>query len=181
MMQWYIKQVFSLLGSHKLKNLISSMYRDLWAGIVIDGSPQPFFPSWCLRPSYSLSLWYSLTHLAAKPFSLSVPQEPTHFSVSHGDIPVWFFHVLHGPVCPSIIHMGVILCSTNVSCEQFHVPLQCPTGPVFSMRLPLCTHPLSHVDIPVGPSRVACGPMNTPSAMETPLVVPNVKAAGPRG
>ena len=53
-----------------------------------------------------------------------------HLLVSRGDIPMWSFHVLH---C-LLIHYpcGCSLCSTNVCREQFHVPLQCPVGLVFS-------------------------------------------------
>ena len=115
-------------------------------------------------------------------------------SVSHKN-PHTFQCLMGTFLCgPSMSYMGLCACPLP-TWVSFCVPLMSPVNnsmclfsvqfePVFSfclMWLPLCTHPLSHVDIPVGPSRVACGPMNTPSAMKTLLVVPNVKAAGPGG
>ena len=100
--------------------------------------------------------------------------------VSHGDIPMWSFHVLHS-LLTNYPH-GCSLRSTNVCCEQFHVLLQCPVGLVFSFCLIQFLQPSI---IPCGcshdPSSVACGRMNTPSVMQSALVDPNMKAAGPGG
>ena len=63
----------------------------------------------------------------------------------------------HRLVCPYITYMDVLRHSINIPYEHFHVPLQWERTIAFlwSHAVATCTHPFSHVDIPVHPSSVA--------------------------